>query len=226
MRPRRYAHQHDDCEMKAKLSAAEIAKLVKRYPLPAGVDDVVMTLDELADALQVMRNTVTAWIGKGMPAIQEGGQGKPYALQLSHCWAWRQAQKADDALQSEKVKRAQAALRLALVGGSDDAIEALDPKTRREIMAVQIEQERFRQERNELMRREDVREAFEVIFGILRDRMNAAPDVIERRQALAPEVVNLLIDICDEIVAGTRDAIERFWRDHPVSNGSRDSLDA
>ncbi|NEI52703.1 hypothetical protein GR217_34355 [Rhizobium leguminosarum] len=210
-----------------KLSAAEIAKLCKRHPLPAGVDDVVMTREQLADAFQVTLNTVTAWIAKGMPMLQEGGQGKPYELQLSACWAWRQAQKADDATQSEKVRRAQAALRVALVGGTDDAIEALDPKTRREIMAVQIEQERFRQERNELMRRDDVREAFEVIFGILRDRMNAAPDVIERRQALAPEVVNHLIDICDEIVAGTRDAIERFWRDHPVrADVSRDSLDA
>lgn len=213
--------------MTHKLSAAEIAKLCKRYPLPADVDDCVMGRDELAEAFQVMANTVTAWIAKGMPVIKEGGQGKPYELQLSACWAWRQAQKADEALQSEKVKRAQAALRVALVGGSHDAIEALDPKTRREIMAVQIEQERFRQERNELMRRDDVQEAFEVIFGILRDRMNAAPDVIERRHALEPAVVNQLIDICDEIVAGTRDAIERFWRDHPIRNdGSRDSFDA
>jgi len=212
--------------MTNKLSAAEIAKLCKRYPLPADTADCVMSRDDLAEAFQVMPNTVTAWIAKGMPVIQEGGQGKPYELQLSHCWAWRQAQKADEALQSEKVRLAKAAMRVAVVGGDADTIEALDPKTRREIMAAQIEQERFRQERNELMRREDVQEAFEIIFAIIRDSLNAAPDVIERRHALQPNIVNALIDICDEIVAGTRGAIERFWLDHPIASGSRDSLDA
>jgi len=213
--------------MTNKLTAAEIANLCKRYPLPDGAVDCVMGRDELAEAFQIMANTVTAWIGKGMPVIQEGGQGKPYQLQLSHCWAWRQAQKADEHLQSEKVRRAQAALRVAVVGGdSADTIEALDPKTRREIMAAQIEQERFRQERNELMRREDVQEAFEIIFAIIRDSMNAAPDVIERRHALPPHIVNALIDICDDVVGSTRNAIESFWLDHPVAAGSRDKLDA
>jgi len=211
------------------LTESEIQALIERYPLPAGVEDCIMTREELAEPFDVSTNTITAWISKGMPVLQEGGQGKAYELQLSACWAWRQAQKADENLQSEKVKRVQAALRLALVGGgAGDSIEALDPKTRKEILAVQMEQERFQRERNQLMRRDDVHDAFEIVFGIIRDRMNAAPDVIERKHALEPKLVQSMIDIFDDVVADVRGAVERFWRDRPVREGAqkRDLFDA
>lgn len=189
-----------------------------------------MSREELAETLAVSLNTVTAWISKGMPVNQEGGNGRAYELQLSHCFAWRQAQKADEDLRTDKVRRAQAAMRLALVGGtSGNSLEALDPKTRREILAAQIEQERFQRERNQLMRRDDVYEALELVFGIIRDRMNAAPDVIERKNALEPKLVQELIDACDDIVADVRGAIESFWRERPVREAvteRRDLFDA
>lgn len=175
-----------------------------------------MSREELAETLDVSLNTVSSWLSKGMPMVQEGGNGKAYELQLSACWAWRQALKADEDLRSEKVRKAQQAMRLALVGGSaGDTIEALDPKTRREIVAAQIEQERFQRERNQLMRRADVHDAFEIVFGIVRDQLNAAPDVIERRNALEPKLVQDLVDICDDLLADMRGAIDRFWRERP-----------
>lgn len=206
----------------------EIEALCKRYPLPEGVEDCPMSREELAETLEVSLNTVTAWLSKGMPMAQEGGNGKAYELQLSACFAWRQAQKADEDLRSEKVKRAQAAMRLALVGGSaGDTIEALDPKTRREIIAAQIEQERFQRDRNQLMRRDDVHETFEVVYGIIRDRMNAAPDLIERRSALVahPKIVADLIDTCDDVVSDVRGAIDRFWRERPVRDAGAEKHD-
>ncbi|WP_018516468.1 terminase small subunit [Rhizobium leguminosarum] len=185
-----------------------------------------MSREELADGMGVSLPTVTAWIAKGMPVTQEGGNGKAYELQLSACWAWRQAQRADEDLRSDKVKRAQAAMRLALVGGAaGDTIEALDPKTRRDIMAAQIEQERFQRERNQLMRRDDVHEMMELVYGIIRDRMNAAPDLIERRNALEPKVVQELIDACDDIVSDVRSAIDRFWRERPVRESAGERRD-
>jgi phage terminase Nu1 subunit (DNA packaging protein) len=214
----------------SNLTESEIQALCERYPLPEGVDDCVMSREELAETLQVSLNTVTSWLSKGMPMLQEGGPGKSYELQLSACFAWRQSQKADEDLRSEKVKRAQAAMRLALIGGSaGDTLEALDPKTRREIMAAQIEQERFQRERNQLMRRDDVYEAFEIVYGIIRDQMNAAPDLIERRSALEPKIAQELIDACDAIVAAVRGAIDKFWRERPMRDGAserRDLFDA
>ncbi|WP_179874106.1 terminase small subunit [Rhizobium sp. L43] len=206
----------------------EIEALCKRYPLPEGVEDCVLSREELAETLETSLNTVTSWLSKGMPMVQEGGNGKAYELQLSACFAWRQAQKADEDLRSEKVKRAQAAMRLALVGGSaGETIEALDPKTRREIIAAQIEQERFQRDRNQLMRRDDVQETFEVVFGIIRDRMNAAPDIIERRSALAehPKIVDDLLDTCDDVVSDVRNAIDRFWRERPMREGVAEKSD-
>ncbi|MBB2841287.1 UNVERIFIED_ORG: phage terminase Nu1 subunit (DNA packaging protein) [Rhizobium etli] len=210
----------------SELTESEIQALCERYSLPEGVEDCVMSREELAETLQVSLNTVSAWLSKGMPMLQEGGPGRSYELQLSACFAWRQAQKADDDLRSAQVKRAQAAMRLALVGGAaGDTIEALDPKTRREIMAAQIEQERFQRERNQLMRRDDVLEMMELVYGIIRDRMNAAPDLIERRNALEPKLVQELIDACDDIVSDVRGAIDRFWRERPVREGASDRRD-
>ncbi|MDK1386356.1 terminase small subunit [Sinorhizobium sp. 8-89] len=214
----------------SELTESEIQALCERHPLPEGVEDCVMSREELAETLQVSLNTVSSWLSKGMPMLQEGGAGKAYELQLSACWAWRQAQRAEEDSRTEKVRRAQAAMRLALVGGtSGNSMEALDPKTRREILAAQIEQERFQRERNQLMRRDDVHETFELVYGIIRDRMNAAPDLIERKNALEPKVVQELIDACDDVVADVRGAIDRFWRERPVREGvseRRDLFDA
>ncbi|MBB4277037.1 terminase small subunit [Rhizobium mongolense] len=200
------------------LTESQIETLIGRYPLPESVIDCVMTREELADAFATSLPTITEWMNKGMPVKDRGGQGKPYQLQLSHCWAWRQAWKASEDLRSDQVKKAQAAMRLALVGGSTgDSLEALDPKTRREILAVQIEQERFQRERNELLKREDVAEMLDNLFSMIRDSMESAPDRIERKETLPPKVTSDLVEICDEIVAETARRIAEFWSNRPVT---------
>lgn len=213
----------------SKLTESQIEALVARYPLPEGVNDCVMTREELSEAVAVSLPTITEWIGRGMPVKEMGGQGKAYQLVLSHCWAWRQAWKAQEDLRSEQVKRAQAALRLALVGGSAGESEmALDPKTRREILAVQIEQERFQRERNELLRRNDVAEAFDTLFGLVRDTMESAPDRIERRQVIPPKATDMLVEICDELLIELRRRIADFWDGRQVRDltQKRDLFDA
>ncbi|WLR92169.1 hypothetical protein [Shinella zoogloeoides] len=213
----------------SQMTETQIEALVERYPLPEGVVDCVMTREELADAVAVSLPTITEWIGRGMPVREMGGQGKPYQLVLSHCWAWRQAWKAQEDLRSDQVKRAQAAMRLALVGGSaGESLEALDPKTRREILAVQIEQERFQRERNELLRRADVAEAFDTLLGMVRDTMESAPDRIERREAIPAKVTDQLVEICDDLVGELRRRIEDFWSKRPVASAhqARDLFDA
>lgn len=171
-----------------------------------------MNREELADALATSLNTVTAWINSGMPVQQTGGQGKAYELRLSHCWAWRQARKAEEDLRSTAVKEAQAAMRLALVGGAaGDSIEALDPKQRREILAAQIEHERFRAQRKQLMRREDVSDLLDQIFALVRDTMDAAPDRVERIEAIPPKAVQAFIEVCDGVVDELHGRIVKFW---------------
>jgi phage terminase Nu1 subunit (DNA packaging protein) len=213
-------------ENTSQLTENQIESLVAKYPLPAGAIDCVMTREELAESLAVSLPTITEWIGKGMPVKERGGQGKAYELQLSHCWAWRQAWKANEDLRSDQVKRAQAAMRLALVGGSSgDSLESLDPKTRREILAVQIEQERFQRERNELLKRDDVSETLDNLFGMIRDTLESAPDRIERKEALSPKATSALVDICDELVNEMARRIAEFWTARPVKAiGAKEGL--
>ncbi|KQW62870.1 MULTISPECIES: hypothetical protein [unclassified Ensifer] len=211
------------------LNDDQLRDLVGRYPLPEGVVDCSMTREELAEALAVSLPTITEWIGKGMPVKEMGGQGRPYQLVLSHCWAWRQAWKAQEDLRSDQVKKAQAAMRLALVGGSaGDSEMALDPKTRKEILSVQIEQERFQRERNELLRRADVAEAFDTLLGLVRDTMESAPDRIERREAIPAKVTDALVEVCDDMLAELRRRVEDFWSKRPVQEirQARDLFDA
>lgn len=212
-----------------ELTESQILDLVARYPLPEGVVDCTMTREELAEAVAVSLPTITEWIGRGMPVREMGGQGRPYQLVLSHCWAWRQAWKAQEDLRSDQVRKAQAAMRLALVGGSaGDSEMALDPKTRREILSVQIEQERFQRERNELLRRGDVSEAFDTLLSLVRDTMESAPDRIERRAAIPATVTDNLVEICDEMIVELRRRIEDFWSQRPLrdSRQPRDLFDA
>lgn len=205
----------------SELTESQIEALMARYPLPASVVDCVMTREELADAVAVSLPTITEWISKGMPVKERGGQGRAYELVLSHCWAWRQAWKANEDMRSEAVKRAQQAMRLALVGGSTgDTLEALDPKVRRDILSVQMEQERFQRERNELLKRDDVAETFDQLFSMIRDTMESAPDRIERKEALSPKVTAALVEICDELLNETNRRIADFWGKRPVNAGA------
>ncbi|MCR5859714.1 terminase small subunit [Mesorhizobium sp. J428] len=195
-----------------ELTQSEIEDLVARHPLPEGVGDVVLNRDELAEALDVSSNTVTAWINAGMPVQQAGGNGKPYEFRLAHCHAWNQARKADEDLRTASARQAIAAMRLALVGGSSgQSIEALDPKQRREIIAAQIEDERFAAQRRQLMRRDDVRELTESLMMLVRDTMESAPDRVERVEAMPPKAVDAFVDVCDELLEEFARRIANFW---------------
>ncbi len=215
--------------MADELTQSEIDDLVARYPLPEGSRDFVFNREELADALGTSINTISNWISQGMPVQQLGGNGKAYELRLSHCFAWRQAQKAGEELRSREAKEAIAAMRMALVGGSaGDSIEGLDPKSRREILTAQIEHERFKAQRNQLLRREDVRDMLEDLFALCRDTMESAPDRVERIEAIPPKAVQALIEICDGVIDEYRSRIARFWELRPESAApeKRDLFDA
>lgn len=211
------------------LTAEALEVLVAEYPLPEGVEDVVMNRDELATAMAVSTNTVGQWISAGMPTLQEGGNGKAYELQLSQCWAWKQARDRNEAARMEKVKNSAAALRLALVGGGSGAsIDALDPRQKREILSAQMEQERFQAHRNQLLRREDVRDLLDNLLVLFRDTLEAAPDRVERIEAMPPKAVTGLIDVLDGVLEEAENRIRDFWdlRREDKSPERRDLFDA
>ncbi|MEX3008994.1 terminase small subunit [Hoeflea sp. TYP-13] len=212
------------------LTRAQIRALVKQHPLPKSVDDVVLNREDLAAAMGVSINTITQWIASGMPVAQEGGNGKAYELQLSHCWAWRQASNAAEEQRSAEAKKAIQALRLELIGGaSGESLDALGPKEKREIMAAQREQELFQAARNSLMKRDDVRELLEQMFAIFRDTLDAAPDRVERIEAISPKAVGAFVEVCDELLKEMERRIRDFWDLRPERGEEylkRDMFDA
>jgi phage terminase Nu1 subunit (DNA packaging protein) len=204
------------------LTEAGVAALVARYPLPAGVHDVVLNREELAEALGTSLNTVSAWINSGMPVQAIGTNGRPYELRLSHCFAWNEARKHGEEVRGAEAREAISAMRLALVGGkSGDSIEALDPKQRRDILMAQHAYEELAKARNQLIPRRDVVEAFETACTIIRDALEVAPDRLERLEPLlTPKAIDALVEMHDDLILTVRKRLmEEFWEVHPERGG-------
>lgn len=195
-----------------ELTAREVEELVAQYPLLAGVPDATVNRSELAEFFGVSMLTISNWITAGMPVKSKGGQGQAYELQLSECWAWKCARDRTEQMRSEQARAAIEAQRLALVGGGvGDTIEALDPKTRREIIAAQIEDERFRAARKQLLQRDAVHDLLDELFRLMRDTMEAAPDRVERETGADAVVISALVDVCDGVVEELDRRIRAFW---------------
>lgn len=198
------------------LTEKDVERLVGEFPLPEGVEDVVMNREEMAEAMAVSINTISKWITQGMPVLQQGENGKAYELQLSQCWAWRQASRRADDIRSKAVKNAQAQLRLAIVGGAaGDTIDGLEPRQKKEIYEAQMMQEQFLSHRNSLMKRDDVRELLTDLLALTRDTLEAAPDRVERIEAMPPKSVQAFADLVEELIGELRMRIEEFWDIRP-----------
>lgn len=207
------------------LSEAEIAELVKRHPLPDGVNDAVMNQTELAAFFGVTLTTISVWLNAGMPVLERGRQGSEYEMQASACWAWKQARDASEVARSREAQDAIEAMRLALVGGTPgDSLEALDPKQRREIIAAQMEQERFQVHRGELMRRTDVRQLVENLLRIFMDTVDAWPDRLERSSAFPPALIEKHVEEGDALVEELRRQVQAYWTINPLRERAREGL--
>lgn len=101
-----------------------LKEMIEANPLPDGVVDALANRSQIGLALQVSENTITKWIGQGMPVHKEGGNGREYKFQLSHCYAWRMARDAQ--LQMEKKKADQAAAQMSMLFRNHDAEDPND----------------------------------------------------------------------------------------------------
>jgi len=217
--------------MREALNEKQIAQLVKQYPLPDDVPDAVLNRDQLAKAFSTSVNTITAWIDKGMPMLAAGKNGQGYEFQLSQCWAWRQADLADQQRRSDEADEAVKAMQLALIGGeTGNGIDSLAPRDKREILMAQLAMEDFQRQRNELIRREDVVALLEDVFSLFRDGVGAFPDQLERKAGISGKAIELAFDAGDELLIELKQKIEAFFAARPLRTGSdkakRDLFDA
>lgn len=166
----------------------------RRFPLPVGVEDVVVNRTELAKGLNVSENTLTKWLARGMPCLQEGGNGRDYQFQLSECFAWRMAVQEQD--RAAKARAEAAANQLAMHFANDDDTpeeEArLTPREIKEQSEAHIIRMKAAEMRGELVRVEAVRRVFERMLDRVRRNMITLPDFCEREFGLSPDQVQAL----------------------------------
>ena len=198
-------------------NTTDIDRLIAAYPLPDGVPDAVFNRAELAEFFGVSEPTVTAWMRDDMPVLEEGTNGKAYQFQASHCWAWRQAKKAQEELQRSEARRAIEAMRLKLIGGgAGDSIRGLPPKERQQLYDVEAAHAKLCRERNQTLDRDDVSGLITEILRLTRDGISQLPDVLERECNLDAKAVTVAIDHCDATLEELHATLERFFADRPV----------
>ena len=175
----------------------------KQYPLPDGVDDIVLNRGQMARALNVSEPTIDRWIVDGLPVLEGGGGGgRPYKFQLSACWSWKCARDDDERIATAEAERAVQQMRLALVGGSvGDQERAFSAKQRSELYAAEYHWMQAARARGQLTPIERVEDLLEEVFSLVRDAVVALPDRLQRECNLDGRQVEKAVTACDDLLS-------------------------
>lgn len=188
----------------------DLDDIVARYPLPDGVTDDVVNREDLATALAKSANMIDAYRKGGMPVLSEGGNGKPYEFQLSHCWAWYHAWKGAEAERQKSRRENLDQLRLALLGDDTlDDTQLLSPREQKEQYDAERAYIATAMERRQVVRAAEMRLLLDGVFAMARKSFLEFPDRLERRLGLNAEQVEATIAESDAALARLRDAIEQ-----------------
>ncbi|MER5173810.1 DUF1441 family protein [Thioclava kandeliae] len=182
------------------------------YPLPDGLADGVMNRAQLAIAFNVSENSVTKWVGQGMPVLTAGQNGVSYEFQLSHCYAWRMAR--NEQSRATKASREAHAMQASLAFRNLDEEQeeeegGLTAKQLREWSEAEYHRNRVAEQRGELVRAARVSELLEDLIGVVATALGTMPDHLERDLGLGVEEVAKVEARCDKVVMKMRERIER-----------------
>lgn len=188
----------------------ELRQLLRKFPLPAGVPDMDMNQHEMAKALGVTTTTMGKWLlAPGFPIAQDGGQGKPYVLRLSHCHAWRESRKASEEARDARVRESIEKMQATFLGlDLDDQGAMLTVKDRRALAEADIIYSKAAQMRRQLVQLEELVDMLENVFKIIRDGIESMPDRLERELGLRPEQVAMVVRISSDILQQMSEEIE------------------
>ncbi|WP_339112276.1 DUF1441 family protein [Thioclava sp. GXIMD2076] len=182
------------------------------YPLPDGLADGVMNRAQLAIAFNVSENSVSKWVGQGMPVETAGQNGVSYEFRLSQCYAWRMAR--DEQSRATKASREAHAMQASLAFRNLDEEQeeeegGLTAKQLREWSEAEYHRNRVAEQRGELVRAARVSELLEDLIGVVATALGTMPDHLERDLGLGVEEVAKVEARCDKVVMKMRERIER-----------------
>ena len=189
------------------MDADALDKLLGSHPLPEGIDDAVLNRSQLAVAMQVSDNTISKFLSRGMPCLSQGGNGKDYEFQLSHCYAWRMSEDAEAA--AKKAKGDDVARQMALVFRNDDeeiedSAPVLTAKEIKEESEADYARNKAAESRRELVRRHRVDELFESVLIEFRTQITTLVDFAEMEFSLTPDQVEKMQTRCDSTLVQAR----------------------
>ena len=186
---------------------------VERYPLPDGVEDVVVNKRHLAEAFKKSLPTIDQWIAEGMPFESKGTNGQAYEFQLSVCYAWRQAREAAEAAEEEKIQSNIRQMQMALLGGGSGSSEmALTPRQRKELYETEAAYNKLAQSRGELISRADVLAMLERTFSAVRNAVNGMPDRLSRDVGLDGRQSEAAVVVADDLLAELHRELSEFMQ--------------
>lgn len=166
----------------------------RRFPLPEGVADLVVNRTELAELLDTSENMITDWLGRGMPCLEQGSNGRPYKFQFSDCYAWRESWLEADRQRKETISANVAQMRMGFA--NDDSLDERDarltPKEIKEQSEAHLLRMRAAEMRGELVRVDRVAATAQQMLERVRRTIITLPDFAEREFGLNPDQVQKL----------------------------------
>lgn len=175
---------------------------VAAYPLPDGIDDGVLNRGQLALAMRVSENTITSWIGDGMPVQREGSNGQAYEFLLSHCFAWKLQR--DDLDKARRLRGDQLAQRVAqsFLNLDDDQadVAALSPQETKQRAEADYHRNRAAELRGELVRADRVRQMLDGLLVDVRTSINVLTDFAEQEFGLSAGQAEKMQARCDGVI--------------------------
>jgi phage terminase Nu1 subunit (DNA packaging protein) len=188
----------------------DLEQALRDHPLPAGVEDAVLNLKQLATAMSVSAPTLDKWRDQGLPVRSAGQNGREYEFLLSECYAWRKHRDAQ--LQARRDAANRSAEQIALLFRNDQEAEqdgpVLTAKDIEEEARADYQRQRAAEMRGELVRTARVREVMEDILVQFRTTLETLPDYAERQFGLNPAQTDELQARCDSAIVETRRRIE------------------
>lgn len=166
---------------------------------------VTVNLSELARRYGKSVNTVAKWPERGCPVVEKGGHGQEWRFDPAAVDGWRAAGEA--AANAEEARRAEASAGLDLEAPQSE--QAVELALRERYYRSEKARRELDKERGFLVTTAEVRQEFIDTLGYISDRLQALPDLIERRCSPAPEVVELIAETIDEWQAVLAERLER-----------------
>ena len=198
------------------------------HAFPESLKDGILNRAQIATALAVSENTITAWMGEGMPVLEHGGNGRAYRFQLSACWVWarnyqegeRQARET-----AERIAREAAAAFLNFGEEEDPEKQGLSANQMRELAQAELIAMQVNERRGDLVRAGRLRERLADLFAAFQRGMTTLPDFAEREFGLEPKDVQKMQNQCDQTLLEVRRQIETMIAPagEPVAMPSRQS---